>query len=89
MHIRVVRLSGGAYDYIWTMIEEFAYELRRPKDHKYERGFLHQFFMIAAKIAYETEKFDSGDYGEEAWLRINDLLKNLKSMLDTYLEVVG
>ena len=78
-------MSGGVYDYIWTSFENFAYELKKPKSHQYERRFLHQFFIISSKIAHELEKYDSGDYGEEVWIRIKELLKMLKQMLDTYL----
>lgn len=78
-------MSGGAYDYVWTMIEDFAYELYKRNNHKYDRGFLKEFFIIASKIAYELEHYDSGDTGEEAWLRIRKALELLKPMLDTYL----
>ena len=80
-------MSGGIYDYIWVKIEELAYELKKPRNHDFDRNFLHHFFMIASKIAHELEHYDSGDKGEETWEEIKKLLEMLLPMLEDYLEV--
>lgn len=68
-------MSGGAYDYVYTKLEELAGQIRREDDHCVIRRKISEYIGYLASIMYEIEWYDSGDKGKEAWIEIRRLLK--------------
>ncbi len=71
-------MSGGHYDYAFEKIEDLADKLSPSRD-KYQpiRDRASKMLKLAAKISYDIEWIDSGDYGEESWKEVDDDLKKM------------
>jgi len=66
--MKVNSMSGGAYDYKYTNLDDLADRMAPNRDdHQKIRERVATALRELAKVCHDVEWIDSGDYGPEDW----------------------
>lgn len=73
-------MSGGSHDYAYTKLNDVAdsFDVRREKvEHTEARKKVADILRYMSDICYDIEWIDSGDYGEDDWPKVLEMLSKI------------
>lgn len=73
-------MSGGSHDYAYTKLEEIADSFWvEPEKVDYEkaRKKVADILKHMSKICHDIEWIDSGDYGDDDWVKVIEMLDKI------------
>lgn len=71
-------MSGGSHDYAYNKLEDIAesFDVVEPS-YKGERKKVAKILRLMSKICHDIEWIDSGDYGDEDWVKVIEMLDKI------------
>lgn len=79
-------MSGGSYEYFCFRLEEISEQVIERNDHQPTRQIIAKLLAGLGKIMHDVEWYDSSNYGEDAWEKVENELKKIFSISKLTLE---
>ncbi len=73
-------MSGGSHDYAYTKLVDIAdsfYVKPQHDIHLESRKKVAEILRLMSEICYDIEWIDSGDYGEDDWKKVEEMLNGI------------